>query len=248
MSVLTRAVAATAAAGAVSGVGALVLALVGEISSRTYSTILGFSAGVMLGISSLVLLPQSVTEGGVFVAVMGLLLGGAFVTFLEYILPHLHPHFGSDTFAPGMEHALLLAVAIAIHNVPEGLAMGLGYVAGVHTTGPQLALAMACQNIPEGLAISLPLRRSGVNRWITVIFATLAGISGVLGAWIAVIGAKTVRSLLPLGLSFAAGALIYVTADQLIPEAHEPGGSTLPSWGVTMGFILVLLVGWWVGL
>ncbi len=126
--------------------------------------------------------------------------------------------------------------------------MGLGYVAGVQTTGPQLALAMACQNIPEGLAISLPLRRSGVNRWVTVIFATLAGISGVLGAWVAVIGAKNLRSLLPLGLSFAAGALIYVTADQLIPEAHEPGGSTLPSWGVTMGFILVLLVGWWVGL
>ncbi len=102
MSVLTRAVVATAAAGAVSGVGALILALAGDITRRTYSTILGFSAGVMLGISSLVLLPQSVAEGGVLVAVVGLLLGGAFVFVLEYVLPHLHPHFGSDAFTPGM--------------------------------------------------------------------------------------------------------------------------------------------------
>lgn len=241
--VLFRAVIATAAAGSASGFGALALALWGDISRSTYSTILGFSAGVMLALSSLVLLPHAAATGSVPSVLAGLVLGGMFVMGMEYLLPHIEPHFGGRDFSPGLEDAVLLTVAVAIHNIPEGLAMGLGYVVGKETMGPQLALAVAIQNIPEGLAISLPLRRNGVNRWLTVAFATLSGMSEVVGAVLGVLGAAWLSGLLPLGLSFAAGALIYVTADQLIPEAHD--STALPSWGVTAGFALVLLIGWY---
>jgi zinc transporter, ZIP family len=162
---------------------------------------------------------------------------------MERLLPHLEPHFGAEEFSPGLEDAVLLTVAVAIHNIPEGLAMGLGYAAGGETMGPQLAIAVAFQNIPEGLAISLPLRRNGVNRWLTVAFATFSGMSEVVGAIAGVLGGSHLSALLPLGLAFAAGALIYVTADQLIPEAHD--STALPSWGVISGFALVLLVGWY---
>ena len=241
--VLVRAIIATAAAGSVSGFGALALALWGDVSPSTYSTILGFSAGVMLALSSLVLLPHAVSIGSMGSVIAGLFLGALFVMGMEYLLPHLEPHFGGQDFSPGLEDAVLLTVAVAIHNIPEGLAMGLGYAAGEETMGPQLAIAVAFQNIPEGLAISLPLRRNGVSRWLTVVFATLSGMSEVLGAIAGVLGAGLLGGVLAPGLAFAAGALIYVTVDQLIPEAHDSSG--FPSWGVTSGFALVLLIGWY---
>ena len=211
--VLVRAIIATAAAGSVSGLGALVLALWGDVSPSTYSTILGFSAGVMLALSSLVLLPHAVSIGSIGSVIAGLFLGALFVMGMEYLLPHLEPHFGGQDFSPGLEDAVLLTMAVAIHN------------------------------IPEGLAISLPLRRNGVNRWLTVAFATLSGMSEVLGAIAGVLGTGLLGGILSPGLGFAAGALIYVTADQLIPEAHHSSG--FPSWGVTSGFALVLLIGWY---
>ena len=240
---LWRVVKVTAAAGAVSGVGALFLALYGEVSRRTYSTILGFSSGVMIGVSTLVLLPEGLAVGTFPMVIGGLLLGGLFVTFLEVVIPHMEPHFGAQDYSPGLGDAFLLAVAVAIHNIPEGLAMGLGFVAG-EQMGPRLAVAIAFQNIPEGLAISLPLRRNGVNKWYAVIFATLSGMSEVIGAAVAVICAGWARFVLPLGLAFAAGALLFVTADQLIPESHKHGESMIPSWGVTLGFVLVILIDW----
>jgi len=130
---------------------------------------------------------------------------------------------------------------VAIHNIPEGLAMGLGFVAG-EGIGPLLVVAVACQNIPEGLAISLPLRRNGVDRWKSVAFATISGMSEMIGAAVAVIASKWATSILPVGLSFAAGALVYVTADQLIPESHHRGVGIIPSWGVVLGFALVMMI------
>ncbi len=246
--VLIRAVVATAAAGIVSGLGALPLLFIPDVPARIYSTLLGFSGGVMLGMATLVLLPRAADEGSAAAVLSGVVAGAVFVLLMEWALPHLEPHFGAHSFDPGLRDALLLAVAIAIHNVPEGLAMGLGYATGEEGVGPKLVVAVAFQNIPEGLAVALPLRRNGVRPIGAVAFAALSGLTEVIGATVGVVCAGLIDALLPFGLAFAAGALIYVMADQLIPEAHDTARGSLPAWGTTTGILLVLALGWIFGL
>ncbi len=238
---LLRVLKFTAAAGAMSGVGALFLSLYGEVSRRIYCSILGFSAGVMMGVSTVILLPHALQIGSLPVVLVGMVAGGLFATLLEVGIPHMEPHFGADEFSPGLGDAVALALAVAIHNIPEGLAMGLGFAAG-NGLGPLLVVAVGCQNIPEGLAISLPLRRNGVDRWKSVAFATLSGMSEMIGAALAVAASRWAESILPVGLAFAAGALIYVTAEQLIPESHHREMGIVPSWGLVLGFAMVMVI------
>ncbi len=248
LDLLIRAVLATAAAGAVSGLGAVPLLFVSDVPPRTYSGLLGFSGGVMLGMATLVLLPRSIADGSPPAVLGGLAAGATFVMLMELALPHLEPHFGAQTYDPGLRDALLLVAAIAIHNIPEGLAMGLGYATGQEGVGPKLVAAVAFQNIPEGLAVALPLRRNGVSPVAAVVFAAVSGLTEVIGAVVGVVCARFIEALLPFGLALAAGALIYVMADQLIPEAHDTDRGMLPAWGATAGIALVLALGWIFGI
>jgi ZIP family zinc transporter len=219
---------------------------------------LGFASGVMIAASYWSLLApaiemsQDLPVPAWFPAATGFLLGGAFLFGVDKLLPHLH--MGRDiTEAEGIksswQRSVLLITAITLHNIPEGLAVGVAFgaaAAGIEgadvASAIALALGIGIQNFPEGLAVSAPLRREGWKLGKAFVYGQFSGmvepIAGVIGA------ATTLfmRPLLPYALAFAAGAMIYVVAEELIPESKCEGHTDIPSIGVMLGFAVMMFL------
>ncbi len=228
-----------------------------ELNKKVLDWMLGFAAGVMIAASfwSLLVPAIEMSEGKAipaFVpAVIGFILGGVFLRVIDRILPHLHLGLSMDK-AEGVktswQRSILLVLAITIHNIPEGLAVGVAFGAvasGIPTAtfGAAIALAfgIGIQNFPEGLAVSMPLRREGLSRGKSFFWGQLSGmvepVAGVLGA-AAVIFATPI---LPYALAFAAGAMIFVVAEELIPESQREG-TDVATMGVMIGFAVMMLL------
>jgi ZIP family zinc transporter len=166
-------------------------------------------------------------------AVIGLILGGLFIFALDQLLPHLHPEFPDEAQEEGphsgWRRAVLLMVAITIHNFPEGLAVGVAFGADNPGAALALALGIGLQNIPEGLAIALPLRREGMGRlrafWYGQLSATVEPIAGVLGCGLVLVA----QPILPYAMAFAAGAMLYVVVEELLPETTRQGNTDVLS-------------------
>jgi len=181
---------------------------------------------------------------------VGFILGGLFLFAVDKLLPHLHPGFQvneAEGIKTSWQRSVLLVLAITIHNIPEGLAVGVafgaaaaGYPAATVAGAVALAIGIGIQNFPEGTAVSVPLRREGMTRWKAFWFGQLSGlvepISGVLGA-LAVI---FIRPLLPYALAFAAGAMIYVVVEELVPESHAEKHTHFATWGAMIGFAVMM--------
>jgi ZIP family zinc transporter len=219
---------------------------------------LGFASGVMIAASYWSLLAPAIelSEGlavpAWFPAATGFLLGGAFLFAVDKLLPHLH--MGDElTQAEGLksswQRSVLLVTAITLHNIPEGLGVGVGFgaaAAGLEsaTVGSAVALAIGIgiQNFPEGLAVSAPLRREGWKAKKAFIYGQFSGmvepVAGLLGA----LATFYIRPILPYALAFAAGAMIYVVAEELIPESKCEGHSDVPTIGVMLGFAVMMLL------
>lgn len=227
-----------------------------EINRKTLDGMLGFAAGVMIAASFWSLLAPAIAmveeSGGInwIPPLVGFLSGGAFLWTVDKILPHLHQGFPKNE-AEGVktswQRSILLVLAITIHNIPEGLAVGVAFGAvasGIPsaTMGGAIALAVGIgiQNFPEGAAVSIPLRREKLSRFKSFWYGQLSGavepVAGVLGA-MAVI---TMRPLLPYALSFAAGAMIYVVAEELIPESQAEKHSDIATIGLMLGFAVMM--------
>lgn len=225
-------------------------------NQKLLDTMLGVAAGVMIAASFWSLLAPAIElseEMGMLPwapAVVGFLAGGAFLQLFDKVLPHLHSGFRMDE-AEGIHtswrRSTLLVLAITLHNIPEGLAVGVAFGAAAYdlpgaTIGAATALAVGIglQNFPEGLAVSLPLRREGLSRWKSFLLGQASGvvepIAGVCGAAAVLV----MRPLLPYALAFAAGAMIFVVAEELIPEAQRKGDTDLPTIGVMVGFALMM--------
>lgn len=239
-----------------TALGASVVFFFKRIDRKVMDAMLGGAAGVMIAASFWSLLAPAIemTEeaGGIpwIPALVGFLSGGAFLWGVDKILPHLHAGFPTAE-AEGVkttwQRSVLLVLAITLHNIPEGLAVGVafGAAAAGHpaaSIGAAIALAIGIgiQNFPEGAAVSVPLRREGLSRRKSFMFGQLSGmvepIAGVLGA-IAVI---YMQPLLPYALSFAAGAMIYVVAEELIPESQAEKHSDIATIGVMIGFSIMM--------
>lgn len=228
-----------------------------KLNQKLLDLMLGFAAGVMIAASFWSLLAPAIemSRGGnvpSFVpAVSGFLLGGAFLWALDRLLPHLHlglPMAEAEGIKTSWQRSILLILAITIHNIPEGLAVGVAFGAVAYglpsatiTAAIALAFGIGIQNFPEGLAVSMPLRREGLSRGKSFFWGQLSGIvepvAGVLGA-AAVIFA---RPILPYALSFAAGAMIFVVAEELIPESQREG-TDIATIGVMIGFAVMMLL------
>lgn len=227
-----------------------------EINRQTLDGMLGFAAGVMIAASFWSLLAPAIAmveeSGGInwLPPLVGFLSGGAFLWTVDKILPHLHQGFPADE-AEGVktswQRSILLVLAITIHNIPEGLAVGVAFGAvasGIPsaTMGGAIALAIGIgiQNFPEGAAVAIPLRREKLSRFKSFWYGQLSGVvepvAGVLGAMAVV----TMRPLLPYALSFAAGAMIYVVAEELIPESQVEKHSDIATIGVMLGFAVMM--------
>lgn len=242
----------------VTALGASLVFFFKNINRKFFNLMLGFAAGVMIAASFWSLLAPSIemTEerGGIgwIPAVVGFLAGGAFLFVLDKILPHLH--LGEKTEnAEGIKtswhRSILLVLAITLHNIPEGLAIGVAFGVlaqdpsiGVLTSAIALTIGIGIQNFPEGAAVSVPLRREGFSRWKAFKYGQLSGmvepVAGVLGALLVLYATP----ILPYALAFAAGAMIFVVVEELIPESHNGNETDYSSIGVMVGFAIMMFL------
>jgi ZIP family zinc transporter len=247
MSTIEMGILASSLAGLATGVGALPALFFKNVPDKVLNTMLGGAAGVMLAATSFSLVVPGIESGnelwpgyGVYVVVFGMLLGAVVLDRIDKWLPHEHFFMGHEGPDSKMKRIWLFIIAITIHNFPEGLAVGVGFGAGDVGAGTSLAIGIGLQNMPEGLAVALPLMSLGYSRWKAIGIATLTGlvepIGGILG-----VGAVTVfHPVLPIGLAFAAGAMLFVISDEIIPETHSKGKSRLATFGVMIGFVIMM--------
>ena len=227
-----------------------------EMSPRIQKLLLGFASGVMVAASVWSLLipamEMEVTKGAwsVVPAAIGFLLGMGFLLLLDELTPHLH--LGTDKpegLRSHLSRTTMLALAVTIHNLPEGMAVGVVF-AGADEGAAGLSLAsalavsigIAIQNVPEGAIISMPMRAAGNSRWRSFAIGSLSGAVEPLGALAVVLLASLMTPVLPYMLAFAAGAMFYVVVEELIPEASEGAHSNLSTIGFAIGFVLMMVL------
>lgn len=255
---VTQAFLATLFTWAMTALGAAFVFLWKEMSRKALDVMLGFAGGVMIAASFWSLLAPSIEMSrGMgyppwFPAATGFICGGLFLRLVDMFLPHLH--FGlamkeAEGVKTSWRRSTLLVLAITLHNIPEGLAVGVAFGAAASglpdaTYGAAIALAIGIgiQNLPEGTAVSIPLRREGMSRLKSFWYGQLSGfvepVAGVIGASIALYA----QPILPFGLSFAAGAMIFVVAEEVIPESQSGGHSDTATMGLMGGFTLMMIL------
>ncbi|HHV98353.1 MAG TPA: ZIP family metal transporter [Clostridiaceae bacterium] len=231
-------------AGIAAGVGALPLLFTKNVSDKLLDTILGFSAGVMLAATSFSLVIPAVEYGGgglkgILLTALGIILGAVFLDVIDKFSPHVHTVLGNEGSKSKLSRVWLFIIAITIHNFPEGLAVGVGFGTGNTSDGLSLAIGIGLQNMPEGLAVALPLLHEGYSKSKALLIAFITGLVEPIGALFGIILAQIARPVLPVGLAFAAGAMLFVISDELIPETHTKGFQRIATYGVIIGFIVM---------
>jgi ZIP family zinc transporter len=237
-------------AGLATGLGGALLAFFRRLSRAAYDTLLGFSAGVMLAAGSITLLGPALSPSaalrtggnGVVMVSLGLACGALLVFLLERLVPHLEPHFAPEFAGPGKRLGILLIGAMTLHHLPEGLAIGVAYASQQESLGFIVTVAIALQNVPEGLAVATPLRAAGLSRLRATLWALASGLTQPLGAALGVWFVGIVGRMVPFALALAAGAMIFVASDQLIPESRQRPEAKAPSLGLIAGFLLVAVL------
>lgn len=241
-----------------TALGAATVFLARNISRKVLDFMLAFAGGVMIAASFWSLLAPGIemAEGkglpAWIPAAVGFLLGGGFIRLIDRFLPHLHlgfPMSEAEGIHTHWRRTTLLVLAITLHNIPEGLAVGVAFGAlkyglteASFAAACALALGIGIQNFPEGLAVSVPIRRLGVSRLKSFWYGQLSGmvepLAGVLGAAAVIL----VEPLLPYALSFAAGAMIFVVVEEVIPESQREGNTDLATYGVMVGFTVMMIL------
>ena len=242
----------------VTALGASMVFFFKTINKKVLNSMLGFAAGVMIAASFWSLLKPAIEMAEAsgtlpwMPALVGFLSGGAFLLLVDKLLPHLHLGLSMDK-AEGIktswQRSVLLVLAITLHNIPEGLAVGVAFGAlainpdpGTLASAVVLAIGIGLQNFPEGAAVSIPLRREGFSRLKAFTYGQLSGIvepiAGVLGAYLVL----SITPLLPYALSFAAGAMIFVVVEQLIPESQIGNETDLSTIGAMLGFATMMFL------
>ena len=180
----------------------------------------------------------------------GFVLGVAFLMLLDYLMPHLHPGSSEpEGVHSSMKRTTLLISAVTLHNIPEGMAVGLSFALAAQSGDPAaltgamaLAVGMGIQNFPEGAAISLPLRQEGMGKWKAFFYGSMSGIVEPIFGILTVLIAGSITPLMPWLLAFAAGAMLYVVTEELIPEAHLGSHSNIGTLGVMAGFLIMMVL------
>jgi ZIP family zinc transporter len=254
--VILQALLATLFTYGVTALGAGTVFFFKNINRKLLDGMLGFAGGVMIAASFWSLLEPAIAmaeaSGAIpwVPATVGFLLGGAFLALVDRILPHLHieyPMQEAEGPKTNLGRSILLVLAITLHNIPEGLAVGVGFgavAAGIPGAGiagaAALTLGIGLQNFPEGAAVSIPLRRDGLSRGKAFWYGQLSGlvepVAGVLGAALV----YYIQPILPYALAFAAGAMIFVVAEEVIPESRREGNDHIATAGIMLGFAIMM--------
>jgi zinc transporter, ZIP family len=255
---IVQALLATLFTWGVTAAGASLVFFFKSVNKKVLDVMMGFAAGVMIAASFWSLLAPAIdmaeSAGGIswLPAVTGFMAGGIFLRLIDKVLPHLHigfPKEEAEGIKTSWQRSILLVLAITLHNIPEGLAVGVAFGA-LNANLPSaslsgaiaLAIGIGLQNFPEGASVSLPLRREGYSRAKSFVYGQFSGmvepIAGVLGALLVIVA----KSILPFALSFAAGAMIFVVVEELIPESQLDKNTDIATLGTMLGFTVMMFL------
>ena len=235
--------------GGATVIGALLGFIFKNISHKFSDIILSFAAGVMLSAAVIGLVLPSLEYGGksgILVTVAGIFCGAFCVNLIDKLVPHLHKLTGADgEIHPEMQDkinkVMLFVIAIAIHNLPEGIAAGVGFGTGNAVEAITIAGGIALQNIPEGMVIIGPMLASGISRKRTFLIALVTGIVEVAGTFMGFFAVSVSNAILPFALAFAGGTMLYVISDEMIPETHSHGSERGATYSLLIGFCVMLI-------
>ncbi len=238
------------AVGGATVIGAVIGFLFKNVSHKLQDAILGFAGGIMLCASIISLILPSTELGGkygIVFTIIGIFLGAIFLNLLDKIVPHLHmltgEDFDEDTESKHrLNKILLFVMAIAIHNLPEGIAVGVSFGTENLSNAFTIALGIALQNIPEGMIIISPMISAGISKKRTFVIALITGLFEVVGTFIGYFAVSFSSAILPFALAFAGGTMLYVISDEMIPETHSHGNQRLATYSLLFGFSLMLIM------
>ena len=228
-------------------IGAIIGFAFKGISHKFSDIVLSFAAGVMLAAAVLGLIVPSVEYGGkwgIVITVAGIFAGALCLNLVDKIVPHLHKMAGDDIEShknSSLSKVMLFVTAIAIHNLPEGIAAGVGFGAGDTAGALVIAGGIALQNIPEGMVIISPMLAAGVKPKKTFLIAALTGFVEIVGTLIGYFAVSLASAILPFALAFAGGTMLYVISDEMIPETHAHGSERGATYALLVGFCLMLV-------
>lgn len=228
-------------------VGALIGFAFKKVSHTFSDIVLSFAAGVMLAAAVLGLILPSVEYGGKYgllITVAGIFAGAVCLNLIDRLVPHLHKLAGVDGEAhrdSNLGRVMLFVTAIAIHNLPEGIAAGVGFGTGDSAQALIIAGGIALQNIPEGMVIIGPMLAAGVKPRKTFLLATLTGLIEVVGTFLGYFAVNVASAILPFALAFAGGTMLYVISDEMIPETHAHGHERGATYALLVGFCVMLV-------
>ncbi len=233
--------------GGATVIGAVIGFIFKKVSHKFSDIVLSFAAGVMLAAAVLGLILPSLEYGGKFgilITVAGIFVGALCLNLIDKLVPHLHKFVGSESETHNnadLSKILLFVMAIAIHNLPEGIAAGVGFGSGDTTQALIIAGGIALQNIPEGMVIIAPMLAAGVSPRKTFVCAMLTGLVEVIGTLIGYFAVSVSAAILPFALSFAGGTMLYVISDEMIPETHAHGSERGATYALLVGFCVMLV-------
>ncbi len=233
--------------GGATVIGALIGFLMGDISHKFSDVVLSFAAGVMLAAAVLGLILPSLEYGGefgLFTTIAGIFVGALCLNLIDKLVPHLHKlaDVEAENHADSsLNKVLLFVTAIAIHNLPEGIAAGVGFGSGNTSQALMIAGGIALQNIPEGMVIIAPMIAAGVSPRKTFVIAMFTGLVEVVGTLVGYFAVNIASIVLPFALAFAGGTMLYVISDEMIPETHAHGSQRGATYALLAGFCIMLI-------
>ena len=233
--------------GGATVIGAVIGFIFKKMSHKFSDIVLSFAAGVMLAAAVLGLIVPSLEYGGkygIIVTVLGIFAGALCLNLIDKLVPHLHKMAGADIEdhrSSSLSKVLLFVTAIAIHNLPEGIAAGVGFGSGDTAQALIIAGGIALQNIPEGMVIIGPMLAAGVKPRRTFLLAMLTGVVEVVGTLIGYFAVSLSTAILPFALAFAGGTMLYVISDEMIPETHAHGSERGATYALLVGFCVMLV-------
>ena len=240
--------------GGATVIGSLLGFIFKKISHKFSDIVLSFAAGVMLAAAVLGLVVPSIEHGGKYgllICVAGIFVGAICLNLIDKIVPHMHKLVGADTEEhtnnANLNKVLLFVTAIAIHNLPEGIAAGVGFGSGDTSRALIIAGGIALQNIPEGMVIIGPMLAAGVKPRKTFIAAMITGVVEVVGTLIGYFAVSLASAVLPFALAFAGGTMLYVISDEMIPETHAHGSQRGATYALLVGFCVMLVTDFFLG-
>ena len=230
------------APGLATGVGGLGLLVVRRPGDRLLDTLLGVTGGIMLAAAFFSLLVPALDDGTVAEVALGFVAGAGVLALLDATIPHVHARFRERSQSREAHRATLLLSALTIHNLPEGLAVGIAFAAGGPELGTPLPVAIVEQNVPEGFAGAAPLLATRASLLTAIAFAAATGLVEPPAALLGYAIADSVGALLPFALAFAGGAMVYVVVDEMLPESRERGNERKATGGFVVGFVVMMIL------